>query len=190
MSFYLWHTFILQSAKAPRIRTSPHSLPLAIILTFGVPLVGAIFVYVKEGYGQTGLWCWIMCDDDTFPQGCSWRMTLFYYELYAVVVLNVVTYIVVLAKLRDTKGRGRQDYASKVATKLRMYLLAFAVSWLVPCINRLVQSFSDSDFSLPWLDYLMAFTNPLMGFTDAIVYGHYSGAWEMWTRRPDGRTII
>ncbi|GIQ87210.1 hypothetical protein KIPB_009207, partial [Kipferlia bialata] len=180
MSVYLYQIFLFTSMYSSSEPPHPtRRLFWSCVFTFGVPLATAIYVGVGNGYGPASLWCWIYCDDILFPKGCSWRMTLFYYELYACVLFNSITYAVIFVVLRRSKGQ-KTVYSRKVAKKLRMYLLAFAGSWLVPCINRLFQSFSDSGFSLPWLDYLMAFTNPLMGFLDALVYSTNSGAFKMW----------
>ncbi|GIQ84684.1 GCR1-cAMP receptor [Kipferlia bialata] len=182
MSVYLYQIFLFTSLYSTS--EPPHATRRIVtswVFTYGVPLATALYVGVNDGFGPASVWCWIYCDDVVAPKGCTWRMTLFYYELYACLLFNIVTYIVIFFVLRSKGGKGNKDvYSRKVAKKLRMYLLAFAGAWVAPCVNRLFQSFYDSDFSLPWLDYVMAFTNPLMGFLDAVVYSSNSGAWKMW----------
>ncbi|GCA64713.1 hypothetical protein KIPB_015156, partial [Kipferlia bialata] len=72
-------------------------------------------------YGPAGPWCWIRCDDDAFPQGCTWRMTCFYYELYACVLVNVGTYLMVIYTLKKHVTR-KLHHSAKVVNKL--YILA------------------------------------------------------------------
>ncbi|GIQ86129.1 hypothetical protein KIPB_007922 [Kipferlia bialata] len=68
----------------------------------------------------------------------------------------------------------------QVVNKLKLYILAFIFSWFFPGVNRLIQTYHHSSFSVPWLNYAMAFGSPLMGFMDAVVYGMSTGAWQMW----------
>ncbi|GIQ81239.1 hypothetical protein KIPB_002166 [Kipferlia bialata] len=187
ISTYLIRIFVFSSPLAKRRGQQDKKLIRRLgLFMYVVPLFPAAYIYAQQGFGYSTLWCWVECDLEYFPQGCVWRQTLFYYELYGVFLYNAATYIVVVVLLRRVNmGGERQEYNTRVARKLSLYLLAFVICWTAPCVNRLLQS-TVPDFSNQYLDLAQAFTNPLMGFLDAVVYGSSSGAWGRWKRSKRG----
>lgn len=157
--------------------------PLFLVLIFVVPFTFNWIPFIKQAYGRAGPWCWIRsvervtCEGFTF--GKVLQFTLFYVPLYAILLVLMTMYGIVLVKVH----RNRKKWTGKFnpdAERLRkvtkrqilpliLFPLIYFFLYLPLLVNR-IHDFVDPDNPNSALWFIAAALFPLEGGGVAIVF--------------------
>jgi len=140
---------------------------------WGVPLVLALLPLSTSSYGFSGAWCWMV---NTDPASNAWRFVVFYIPLYIFIISIFVLYGLVgrhmYTSFKSVSGAKSEDVLKsekKYLYKMVAYPIGFLLIWLVPLINR-IQNWAAPENPIFGLFVVQAFTDPLLGFTNAVIY--------------------
>ncbi len=151
-------------------------------MTFIFPLTFNWVPFINLSYGEAGAWCWIRREDpDTckyFQFGDYLRFAIWYIPLYLILIALIITYVLILYKLRqyrhtydgayDPDSERLQHQMRKEVKPLLWYPVIYVILNIFPLINRIYDAV-ESDPSLP-LWYLHAIFSPLQGGFIALAY--------------------
>ena len=151
------------------------------VLIFILPLTFNWIPFLHYMYGQAGAWCWIMdihtdCSRSVF--GLYLRFVLWYVPLYVILVILLITYFIILFKIRSLKQKwhGRFDpdaeeqreMMAKEVRPLLWYPVFYLVLNLFPLANRIQGAVSTHPVLVLWL--MQAVSSPLQGGFVSVAY--------------------
>jgi len=177
----------------------------AVLLIFVSPLVVSWIPFAPNVYGKAGAWCWIMSVDrnqqcDPNVTGQIMQIVLWYLPLYLVLVILIIIYSIVLAKVCRNKKKWRIDQSDKSerqnALKYSLGLMAFPLIYFLtnifPLINRLQGLFRPNNPS-PTLWFISGIFYPQQGTGVVLIFlwslrhvmtvGRIKAAWDNWFHR-------
>jgi len=129
------------------------------LVSWGGSGVLTVIVYMSDGFGDAGLWCWI-------PKNRPFlRFFCYYLPLVSVFVYTITCYIAVsrAVRLRGDTAQGM------INTRVRLYVLVFVIVRVWSVVHRLHNYLGlESPFILGLCHGLFS---PLQGFANALVYG-------------------
>jgi hypothetical protein len=131
-------------------------------LSWGTSFVLMVVVAFSGGYGDAGLWCWIMPTHPLVQFFCYYLILILAFAFQATILFSVVLHV------RSDPSSAAS--ASKVTFRLLSYLMVF---FLVRCwsvFDRINDAASGGQPVFA-LSVLHSFFSPLQGFCNAIVYG-------------------
>lgn len=126
-------------------------------LVWGVATVDSVIILFLGGYGDVGVWCWIL---DERPMV---RMWLWYLPLWGVwvfsIVLAVMTCFFTGRIKREQKKMNISGASSSMNRQIRFvivtgvyFIISFFFAWFAPTFNRAHQAFSvDGKTSPHWV---------------------------------------
>ncbi|XP_057851164.2 G-protein coupled receptor 1 [Cryptomeria japonica] len=176
---FLWTTTIAFTLHRTVVRHKTDVEELGAIFhlyVWGTSLVMIIIPSIGDGYGQTGLWCWIQ----TTRAGKVLQFITFYTPLWGAIVFNSFTYFQVIRMLNNATrmAAGMSDRQLQVDTKADMkavnrwgyYPLILIGSWTFSTLNR-IHDFIEPNKKMFWLSFLDVGTAALMGLFNSLAYG-------------------
>lgn len=156
-------------------RTEKYEL-VYVFLIFVFPFLFTWVPFIKDSYGRSGAWCWIRSEDrdDCSPHvfGQWLQFTIWFIPLYLTMVVLIVLYVMIVAKLYSSKMRN-SDQQNMVKMRgelipLISYPLIYFLINILPFINRAYNSANTEPSLALW--YLAAIANPSMGAWLALAY--------------------
>lgn len=151
-----------------------------VFLIFVFPLLFNWVPFIKDSYGEAGVWCWIRNKDDnckSFLFGNYLRFIFWYIPLYVLLFLLIITYVVIIFWIQRLRKRwdGKFDPESKMKREkmrkefrpLIWYPLIYLILNIFPLMNRIHDAFSSHPSLALWV--LHAFS-PLRGGFIALAY--------------------
>ena len=165
-----------------KIKTE-HLELLYVFFIFLFPFTFNWIPFINSAYGRSGAWCWIRSDDtatcESFVFGQYLIFILWYIPLYAILLVLIGLYLVILQRLhrasrewtrsptieaKELQKRSQQDVLPLMAYPLIFFLLS-----IPPLINRIQALASPGKPELA-LWYIAAMSFPLTGGLIATVY--------------------
>lgn len=153
-----------------------------LVLIFLTPLTFSWIPFIKSAYGRAGPWCWIRSRDsscENFRFGQALQFSLFYVPVYAVLVVLMVLYGILLVKLQRNKKRWTGNFdpdgerLRKVTAQqirpLIFFPMVYFLLYLPLLINR-IYAFVNPDNPQPILWFIAAILFPMEGGCVAIVF--------------------
>ena len=148
---------------------------------FFLPLTFNWIPFIHSAYGNAGAWCWIRNEDsdcDYFEFGQYLRFILWYIPLYILLFILLVSYFIILGKIRslDHKWQGRYDPEGEQQQKMMQGevrpLLWYPVIYLVLNIFALTNRIQAAFFTDPVLAlwFLQAVFSPMQGGFVSLAY--------------------
>ena len=124
-----------------------------LILIFIVPPVVSAIPFTKDGYGESGGWCWIRStarNGDSFPPGIAMQYAIWYVPLYASILVGGSIYFIGIFVIRAKIRRHNRRYSSdgsveqqtsllKESNQFRLYPVVYFFINLVPLTNRIYE---------------------------------------------------
>jgi hypothetical protein len=150
-------------------------------IAWGTSFVLMLVVAFSGGYGDAGLWCWVMPTYPLVQFFCYYLVLILAFAFQAVILFSVVLHV------RSDPSSAAS--AGKVTVRLLSYLLVF---FLVRCwsvFDRINDAASGGQ-AVFGLALFHSFFSPLQGFCNAIVYGlttaSVSDEWRTFIRKKCG----
>mmetsp|Transcript_14604 Transcript_14604/g.17003 ORF Transcript_14604/g.17003 Transcript_14604/m.17003 type:complete len:309 (-) Transcript_14604:895-1821(-) len=127
------------------------------MISWGLSGVLAVIVGASGGYGDAGIWCWIV-------ESKMWlRFFCYYLPLVIVMTFNIVVCLIVMRAVRDSSQEAMVNF------RLRLYVFVFIFVRMWSIFDRLQNAFNDTPvFSLALLHSIFS---PMQGIANALVYG-------------------
>lgn len=191
-SLALYYVLIIRYGWTNRelIKIEPYVHTSILLFTFGT----AFGLIPLKIYNHIGTVCWIIGK----PQGCgnstfefsdvpcergdwawAYGIALFYGPLWLCVAFSIGAMILIYMEVRGVAQRNRRYLGNRasglrssvdpkqVALQAALYTAAFFITWLPSTIWSIATWFS---FAKYWLDFLSAFSEPLQGFWNMLVF--------------------
>mmetsp|Transcript_11269 Transcript_11269/g.14701 ORF Transcript_11269/g.14701 Transcript_11269/m.14701 type:complete len:307 (+) Transcript_11269:150-1070(+) len=117
----------------------------------------ALVVAIFQGYGDAGIWCWIVEDK-------VWlRFLCYYLPLLLVMTYNIIICLIIMRAVRDSSQEAMVNF------RLRLYVLVFVFVRIWSILDRMQNVLGDSPvFPLALLHSIFS---PMQGIANALVYG-------------------
>uniref|UniRef100_A0A0D6R682 G-protein coupled receptors family 2 profile 2 domain-containing protein n=1 Tax=Araucaria cunninghamii TaxID=56994 RepID=A0A0D6R682_ARACU len=176
---FLWTTTIAFTLHRTVVRHKTDVEELGSIFhlyVWGTSLVMIIIPSIGDGYGQTGVWCWVQT---TAKAGKVLQFITFYAPLWGAILFNGFTYFQVIRMLNNATrmAAGMSDRqlqvdarVDKALNRWGYYPLILIGSWTFATLNR-IHDFIDPRHKIFWLSFLDVGTAALMGLFNSIAYG-------------------
>lgn len=156
---------------------------LYVLFIFGFPFLFNWIPFIRESYGQAGVWCWIRSFDTANCKvlvfGKWLQFGLLYIPAYLILAILIIFYILIIAKVyqqRKLLTGSNNPQAKKVLRKavnevlsLLAYPLIYFVLALPLLVNRIYSSANPEEPSLV-LWYLAALMFPLQGVCTGLIF--------------------
>nr|CAI9859006.1 Phytopthora agathidicda GPCR-INPP 1 [Phytophthora agathidicida] len=141
-----------------------------MLFTLGIPSICLIF----NKFGDAGLWCWVVVQDDTTEE-LWWMFGVLYFWVIAggiaMTVFLVLVKINMKKRLKTYENDDANDAYYAVVHNLTVYISGFILCWLPAVVDRGYATFTGkTSFTL---DFLHATIVPLQGFINAVIYGKF-----------------
>jgi len=130
------------------------------VVCWGIPLTTATYAYISESFGPSGTptWCW-------FTHSMQWFI-LFYGELIAVIILQVVLMIAHLKWKPQAKDFDITMF-HPMNTLFMGFTLMFLLVWTIPILDRSTRAWHHKIEILSSLHFVV---EPLQGSFNFVVY--------------------
>lgn len=157
-----------------------------IAAIFGFPLLVSWIPFVQNSYGRAGAWCWIRSEDRgtcrPFLLGTWLQFTTWFVPLYAIMVVLVALYAVILVKMYRRRKTQTPDAAKKKdLLPLIAYPLIYFLLNIFPFINRIYNLVNKGEPNIV-LWYFAALANPSVGAWIALAFTLDPGTRKRLTR--------
>jgi len=139
-----------------------------------------LFIVGAFSRNEYSFWCWVAESNPYYKVA----VILFYGCVWISWITAITLYCIVFQKLKRFADIHQDQSVPKKIKALTFILLVFIFQRMSGSINRIIQMMGYSCF---WLNYLQAFTDPIQGFANAVVYVIVSPAllklWRNWCCR-------
>ncbi|XP_046854184.1 G-protein coupled receptor 1-like isoform X2 [Xenia sp. Carnegie-2017] len=179
LTFFIWAvvlwacciTFNLYQNAIRTMRTEKYER-IYHFISWGVALVASCIPFIGNHYGPADMWCWI--------HGKSSRAQVmrFYIPLWCMIAYMLLTYFVIVWKLRRMVDRyggtyspeleRQREFLRKDVKLLRAYPLVYMVLSIFPSVNRIQNAFDDK--KIFGLLLMQTISSPLFGVVSALVF--------------------
>ena len=143
-----------------------------ILSIFLLPILISLVPFIRDSYGRAGAWCWVRSEErgtcEPFKLGRWLQLFVWFVPLYALMIVLIVVYIMILAKLYWAKRHwtNTTDVAKKIAIKkdllpLIAYPLIYFLLNIFPLVNRIYNITNKQPSLALW--YLAALANSSVG---------------------------
>eukprot|EP00834_Sanchytrium_tribonematis_P003916 NODE_170_length_14437_cov_1.447273.p6 type:complete len:295 gc:universal NODE_170_length_14437_cov_1.447273:12930-12046(-) len=139
--------------------------PLYHIFAWGIPITGALVGLIRKSMLPVGGWCWLS------PRDVDLRFATFYGWVFIAILYNITIALIVLIfinKSQKISGFKLSRRTLKSAKNQLFYVYMMLLVFGPSAITRIVQTATGNEVF--WLQIIQAFTLPLQGFLNCLVY--------------------